>query len=132
MSSVIFRYCANRTDLFAPAATGPKNTVVATIPSGSNPNDIVVSPNNKTVYVASRGSNTVVVINATTNTMTTSIPVGNTPNGIAITPDGTKVYVTNFLADTVSVIDTATNLVSATVDQQAEEPAYVTVSPDRT
>jgi YVTN family beta-propeller protein len=82
--------------------------------------------------VASRGSNTVVVINATTNTVTTSIPVRNTPNGIAITPDGTKVYVINFLADTVSVIDTATNLVSTTVDLQAEEPAYVTVSPDRT
>jgi YVTN family beta-propeller protein len=79
------------TDLFAPAATGPKNTVVATIPCRSDPYDVVVSPDNKTVYVASRGSNTVVVINATTNTVTTSIPVGNTPNGIAITPDGTKV-----------------------------------------
>jgi YVTN family beta-propeller protein len=111
-------------------STGPKNTIVATIPCGSDPYDIVVSPDNNTVYVASRGDNTVVVINATTNTVTTTIPVGVQPTGIAITPDGTKVYVTNFSSSSVTAIDTATNLVTATFTLNEEGPTYLAVSPN--
>jgi YVTN family beta-propeller protein len=109
---------------------GPKNTIVATIPCGSDPYDAVVSPDSSTVYVACRGSDTLNVINATTNTVTASTPVGHVPTGIAITPDSTTVYVTNFSDDSVSVINTATNLVTATVALNEEEPVYLAVSPD--
>ena len=40
------------------------NQVVATIPVGSEPNNVIVSPDNSTVYVANKASNTVSVINA--------------------------------------------------------------------
>ena len=73
----------------------PKNTVVATIPVGPQPQGVVVSPNSETVYVANIGSASVSVINAATNTVTFTISVGNTPDGLAITPDGTTLYVAN-------------------------------------
>jgi len=41
-----------------PALALPKNTVVATIPTGI-PGDIIVSPDSKTVYVTNNDTNTV-------------------------------------------------------------------------
>ncbi|MFY9983851.1 MAG: YncE family protein [Chthoniobacterales bacterium] len=109
----------------------PKNTVVATIPVGPQPQGVVVSPNSETVYVANIGSASVSVINAATNTVTFTISVGNTPDGLAITPDGTTLYVANNADNTVSVIATSNNSVTATV-AVPERPAGPVVSPDGT
>jgi YVTN family beta-propeller protein len=109
----------------------PKNTVVATIPVGPQPQGVVVSPNSETVYVANIGSASVSVINAATNMVTLTIPVGNSPDGLAITPDGTTLYVANNADNTVSVIATSNNSVTATV-AVPERPAGPVVSPDGT
>jgi len=97
------------------------NTVIATIPVGSHPQGVAVTPDGSRVYVANEGGlegvGTVSVISTATNTVTgIPIPVGSLPIGVAVTPDGSRVYVANQGAvegvGTVSVISTATNTVT--------------------
>src|SRR5665811_2105497 len=73
------------------------NTVVATVPVGSAPNGIAVTPDGKHAYVANFDSNTVSVIATSTNTVVATIPVGwgAAPGWVAITPDGKHVFVTS-------------------------------------
>jgi YVTN family beta-propeller protein len=89
--------------------------VVATIPVGSLPYGVAVSPDGRKVYVANYLSNSVSVINTATNSVTATLPVGTTPAGVAVTPDSSRVYVANFGSNNVSVIVGATNAVIATI-----------------
>jgi YVTN family beta-propeller protein len=93
------------------------NEVIATIPVGSEPGGVAVTPDGSKVYVANSLSNTVSAIATATNTVIATIPVGANPFGVAVTPDGSKVYVANagFGTNTVSAIATATNRVTATI-----------------
>jgi YVTN family beta-propeller protein len=91
------------------------NEVVATIPVGGRPNDVVVSPDSATVYVANAASNTVSVIDAATNTVTFTIAVGRGPIALGLAPDGSALYVSNFRDGTVSVIDTTSRTITSTI-----------------
>ncbi|WP_319436179.1 YncE family protein [Mycobacterium sp. RTGN5] len=108
---------------------GLTGTVTATIPVGSAPTGVAVSPNGNTVYVAN-GGGTVSVINTATNTVTTSIPVVDGANGVAVSPNGNTVYVANG-GNAVSVINTATNTVTANIPVGVK-PEWIAVSPDGT
>ncbi|MFY9987177.1 MAG: YncE family protein [Chthoniobacterales bacterium] len=115
----------------------PKNTVVATIPLGYNPppTAVVVSPDSRSVYVASiagngRAPGIVWVINSATNTVTSTITVGEYPSSLAVTPDGSTLYVANAFDGTVSVISTATNSVTETLS--VARALYLAASPDGT
>lgn len=81
----------------------------------SKPKGVVVSPDDKRVYVATGRGNSVAVIDGEQLTLITLIPVGQRPWGIALTRDGRKLYTANGLSNDVSVIDTNTNKVIATV-----------------
>jgi len=59
------------------------NTVTATIPVGTNPYGVAVSPDGSTAYVTNASNNNVSVIATATNTVTATIPVGTSPEGIA-------------------------------------------------
>lgn len=88
------------------------NTVIATIPVGGDPFDVVVSPDGTRVYVPNNVGSTVSVISTVTNTVIATIP---TESGrAAITPDGSRLYVASF-SGTITIIDTATNTVSRTI-----------------
>jgi len=94
----------------------PKNTVIATIDAGSYPWSVIVSPDNRTLYVVDSGSNQVSVIDAAPDyAVKATISVGNGPEFAAITPDGKTLYVTNTTDSTVSVISTASNMVIDTI-----------------
>src|SRR5579872_5773091 len=95
LSAVENAYVSNFTDGTVSVIDTTNNMVTATITVGTNPTNLVVSPDGTKVYVANNGSNDVSVIDTANNMVTATISVGNTPQGIAITPDGTKVYVTN-------------------------------------
>ena len=60
------------------------NTVVATVPVGSGPLDVAVTPDGKHAYVTNAGSTNVSVIATATNTVGTPIPVGSGPHNVAI------------------------------------------------
>jgi YVTN family beta-propeller protein len=110
------------------------NTVIATIPVGTFPWGVAVSPDNSKVYVSNLQSTaipgTVSVIDTATNTVTATIPMGVYPEGMVVTPDGSRVYVSqNTRPGTVSVIDTATNTVTASIPV-GSAPIGVAVTPD--
>ncbi len=100
------------------------NTVVATVPVGSDPYGVAVNPLGTPVYVSNYGSNTVSVIDTSSNTVVATIGVGSQPYGVAVNPSGTRVYVANSIDGTVSVIDTSSNSVVATVTGFAGPIAY--------
>src|SRR5215471_17546506 len=77
------------------------NTVAATIPVGSAPTGVAVTPDGSRVYVTNFNDNTVSVIATASNMVTAVITVGDSPFGVAVSPDGSTVYVTD---DNVSVI----------------------------
>ncbi|MGB9930086.1 MAG: DUF7507 domain-containing protein, partial [Methanosarcina sp.] len=109
----------------------PTNTVVATIPVGTGPVGVAVSPDGTKVYVPNNGNDNVSVISTATNNVIASVPVGDFPLGVAFTPDGTKAYVANFNGGTVSIIDTATNTVTATLTGFSS-PLGIAFTPDGT
>lgn len=92
-----------------------RNKVTATIPVGSSPFEVAVTPDGAKVYVANENSNNLSVIDTAADKKIDTIPVGNAPRGVAVTPDGTKVYVANENANTVTVIATATDNVIDTI-----------------
>jgi YVTN family beta-propeller protein len=82
------------------------NAVVATIPVGNHPIDIVVSPDGATVYVANAGGNSVSIISAASNTVVKTVTVGSNPVNVSIDPSVGTVYVANAGSNSVSVIST--------------------------
>ncbi|MDQ6701885.1 MAG: hypothetical protein M3Z96_01655 [Pseudomonadota bacterium] len=114
-----FAYVTNSASGSVSVIDTATNTVVATVPVGIGPQEVVVTPDGKHAYVANTNagspSGTVSVIDTATNTVVATVPVGNDSSGVAITPDGKHAYVTNAASGNVSVIDTASNTVVATV-----------------
>ena len=91
------------------------DTVVATIPVGTEPLGVAVNATATRVYVTNRGSATVSVIEAATHSVVASVPVGAEPAGVAVNRAGTRIYVANFAANALTVIDGAGNSVIAVV-----------------
>ncbi|MBV8278343.1 MAG: beta-propeller fold lactonase family protein [Verrucomicrobia bacterium] len=113
--------------------------VVYSVPVGSEPVSVVVSPDNAKVYVANSFSNSITVIDAQTfKSKTIVIPKQNQgyPSSIAIAPDGKTVYVTvnNLQPDFGNAIcwivgiDTGTHQVSSAT--RIRYPMALTLSPD--
>ena len=124
-------YVANSGSNTVTAYDAAAGTVSATIPVGSDPIAVAVSPDGSTAYIVNMGSDDVSVISTASNIVTATVPVGARPFGVAVSPDGRTAYVTDFLSDDVSVIGTATGTVTATIPTgTATEPAGVAVSPD--
>ncbi|MGH9643124.1 MAG: putative Ig domain-containing protein, partial [Terriglobales bacterium] len=90
-------------------------TVVQTIPVGTGPRWVTITPNSSTAYVENAGSNNVSVISVANNQVTGTISVGTSPFGAAVTPDNSTLYVANSGSNNVSVIDTKSGVVFATV-----------------
>lgn len=106
-------------------------SLITTITVGLDPRGIAATPNDKFVYVANYGSNTVSVIDQFTHEEINLIPVGSGPTGVDVTPDSAFIYVTNADDNTVSVIETTTNTVTATISVDiGNTPWGVAVSPD--
>jgi len=77
-------------------STLPRNQVIETIPVGTDPLYLVVSPNNAYVYVANTGANTISKIDASTYAVSTfAVPFAG---ALAITPNGEALYVTSSMA----------------------------------
>jgi YVTN family beta-propeller protein len=94
------------------------NKVTATIPVGSFPLGVTVTPDGGNVYVTNSNSASVSVIDPVSSTVIDTVPVGTQPYSLAATPDGRRVYVANAcygFCGSVSVIDTANNMVIATI-----------------
>jgi YVTN family beta-propeller protein len=67
------------------------------VPKGSNPNSVTLSPDESSAYVTNGGTNSVAVINLTGKkpVVTGLIPTGWYPNSVSVSPDGSTLYVVN-------------------------------------
>jgi YVTN family beta-propeller protein len=94
------------------------NTVVGAVALGASkaPNGLVLSPDERTLYVSQFLASAVVEIDTATLTLGPTYAVGTSPYGIDIASDGTRVYVANRDSHTLSVIDTAARAVVNTID----------------
>jgi DNA-binding beta-propeller fold protein YncE len=66
------------------------------VPKGSNPNSITLSPDEKIAYVTNGGTNSVAVISLTGKPAVLGlIPTGWYPNSVSVSADGSTLYVVN-------------------------------------
>jgi len=83
------------------------------------------------LFVVTRLSDAVAVIDDSTDQVITRIPVGNGPVRITMSPDGLKAYVSNGQAGTVSVLDTVALTTTATIQLDPKSrPQESAVTPD--
>ncbi len=81
------------------------------------------------LFVVTRLSDAVAVIDTSTDQITTQIPVGDGPVRISMSPDRLKAYVSNGVAGTVSVLDTVALTTTATI-HVGSRPQESAVTPD--
>src|SRR5207249_7207481 len=81
------------------------------------------------LFVVTRLSDAVAVIDTSTDQVIATIPVGHGPVRIAMSPDRLKAYVSNGQAGTVSVLDTVALTTTATIRVGASPPESA-VTPD--
>ncbi len=106
------------------------NTVVATVPVGTFPRSIAITPNGAFVYVTSSPSDNITVIDTATNTVVSDIPVSS-PFELAIAPSGDLGYVTHgAFINGVTVINTATNSVVTNIPVPVDVTIAAAVSPN--
>ena len=105
--------------------------VITTIPVGTSPHSISLSPDGKQVSVVCFNSNDVWIIDVATNTVVKTIPIGAKPQDITYAPDGKHFYTADVDGGTVTVVDTETQSVTASI-QVGGQPSSVAVSPDGT
>lgn len=75
------------------------------------------------VYIASEGTNEVLVLDAATNRWVGRIPVGARPVAVEASADARWVFAANFGSDSVSIIDTTSQTVTHTIDVAAHPVA---------
>lgn len=107
-------YTANYSNHTVSAISTVNQTVIATIPVGTNPTSIAVSPNGMFVYVAHQ-DNRLFVISTSNNTVLTTIPVAYFGRGIVVSADGSRIYVAHSQLNQVSVINGLTNTLITTI-----------------
>jgi len=81
------------------------------------------------LFVVTRLSDAVAVIDASTDQIITRIPVGHGPVRITMSPDRLKAYVSNGTAGTVSVLDAVALTTTATI-RVGSRPQESAITPD--
>src|SRR5213080_3296995 len=110
------------------------NQVVTTIPVGTFPIRLAMTPNRLKAFVSNGRDGTVSVIDTVARTNTATIPVGVYPGESAITPDGARLFLLHQSGNhgqcPVDVIDTATNQIITTVFIPGNHGKDILFTPD--
>ena len=85
-------YTANIDSDSVSVIDGGANTVVATVPIGSDFWGVAVNPNTNLIYTANAWSSSVSVVDGGTNTVVATVPVGSSPQGMAVNPNTNRIY----------------------------------------
>ncbi|MDV9187061.1 PxKF domain-containing protein [Streptomyces sp. SR27] len=91
-------------------------SVAGTVPVGTRPGPVAVSPDGSQVWVANQFGGSISVIDTATLTVTATL-TGGYPSAIAFSPDGAHVYAAENAAGhaRIDVFDTATRTVAASI-----------------
>ncbi|MFI5828722.1 PxKF domain-containing protein [Streptomyces sp. NPDC051578] len=86
------------------------DSVVGTVPVGTRPQAVAVSPEGSQAWVVNLFGNSVSVVDTATNTVITPVAAGRQPYTVAFSPDGAHAYVSENAGGHpgIEVIDTAT------------------------
>ena len=130
-------YVTNRIDQTVSVVDTDSMTVIATIPTGSGPNAIAVSPNGAKIFVADANSDdlTVFDVNAPQSVRRISLSPftgarpGSSPNALAFSPDGSRLYVANAWDNDVAVVAPDSEQVEGLIPT-GWYPSALAVSPD--
>jgi YVTN family beta-propeller protein len=90
--------------------------------------DMAISPNGRTLYVANTALNSISVLDASGFAVMADISVGIAPAAVAVDPRVTRVLVANRGSNNVTVIDASLNRVVTTV-QVEPGPVHIAVDP---
>jgi YVTN family beta-propeller protein len=103
--------------------------VLLTLPAGTSPHSVAISPDGTQVAVTNFNSDDVTLIDAAANTVIGTIAVGRNPQDVTYAPDGRHLYTADVDSDTVTVVDTATLEVTARLPA-GDGPTSVDIGPD--
>ena len=78
---------------------------MATVPTGTHPQDVSLAADGRHGYVAAVDAHTIQVFDTATFQVTATVPTGDSPTSIAVAPDGRRAYVTNLRDGTLTVLD---------------------------
>ena len=112
---ILLSACSLVGAIFVPAASsqavGAAPEVIATIPVGSAPWGVAITPDGDRAFIGNSGettTNNISVIDIAAQTVIRQINTGrNGAAGVAITPDGSSVFVANYGHGSISIIDTS-------------------------
>ena len=110
-----FAYVANMNSSTVSMIDIPSSVLVNTIPVGSGPWGVAISPDQKQVYVTNNQGNSLSIIDTKSATVVHNVLGLSSPLGVAFTPNGSQAYVVNGSSNSVSVIDTTSQTVVKTV-----------------
>ena len=90
--------------------------ITSSIPTGTHPNDLILSKNGKTIYVANGEDNSVSVIDIKNKKVLETLncalypnaPAGSTTNGVALSTDEKTLYIANADNNCLAVFDVTT------------------------
>ncbi|HEY79663.1 MAG TPA: hypothetical protein EYP25_01090 [Anaerolineae bacterium] len=116
------------TPTHTPTATPTPPSPIIPIP---HPETTAIDDETNRLYIASRSTNRLHVVDGWTNASITSVPVGQAPFGVAVNPVTKRAYVANTQSDSLSVIDLTSHAVIAIIDfDPGAMPIQVAVNPD--
>ena len=120
---------APRTTTRSRSWTRPAASSWARCPSGPDPEQMAISVDGKTLYVANEDDNMVTVIDIDSRTVVTEIPVGVEPEGMGVSHDGKWVVNTSETTNMAHFIDAETHEITdnVLVDQR---PRYAEFTGD--
>lgn len=107
------------------------NTIVATVPVGSNPWRTAIRPDGKVVYVSNRYSSNISVISTSNFSVIATISVTGEPSGICFTKDSRYAYVCGKTNNGMFKINAQNHTVLTTLNAASlNEPMDVAITPD--
>jgi YVTN family beta-propeller protein len=108
-------------------------TVAVALPAVAAPNGMDADDRTHRLYVTSKTTNSLIVIDPLTGAIVGTVPVGREPFGVTVNRATRKAYVANFADGTVSVVDDAGTVVKtiAVTAGGYGQPAFVDVHEGR-
>ncbi|HWA86716.1 MAG TPA: autotransporter-associated beta strand repeat-containing protein [Opitutus sp.] len=123
-------YVVNQSSNDVSVVDTSSNTVVATVPVGSQPVSAAITPDGSKLYVGNGSSQSVSVVDTSTDTVTAILPQGGTPIGIAVSPDGLHYYVSKETLNQIAQYNTSDNSTIAADVTSTTSPAGLAISAD--
>src|SRR3546814_12385205 len=125
---------STRTDTLCPYTTlfrAEGLEVVDTLPSGPDPELLVISPDGTRLYVANEDDNMVTVVDLKSGEAIAEIPVGVEPEGMGVRPDGKTIVNTSETTNMAPFIDAETSEIrgNVLVDKRPPIPVFTPAGP---